>query len=234
MKKTIAITILVLFASLAMLFQPCMGLRSAQAQKANPKAAIDLPPPVFDGPMSLEKALLERRSVRAYKDEPLTLEDISQILWAAQGITETKRGLRTAPSARALYPLNLYLLVGKVDGLPVGLYRYQPQGHRLLKIHRDDKKAELHAAVGQAPIRGAAAVIVVTGMSDRGSVSRWIYLEGGHAAQNILLQAHSRKIGAVVMGGFRDEDVRKVLNVPESEQPIYIIPMGRMQDEKMP
>lgn len=233
MKKTTATTILVLFASLAMLFQPCMGLQSAQAQEADPKAAIDLPPPVFDGPMSLEKALLERRSVRAYKDEPLTLADISQILWAAQGITETKRGLRTAPSARAIYPLNLYLLVGKVDGLPVGLYRYQPQGHKILKVHESDKKAELHAAVGQIPIRGAAAVIVVTGMS-RVSNARWIYLEGGHAAQNILLQAHSRKIGAVVMGGFRDEDVRKVLNVTESEQPVYIIPMGRMQDEKMP
>jgi SagB-type dehydrogenase family enzyme len=233
MKKTTAITILALFASLAMLFQPCMGLRSAQAQEADPKATIDLPPPVFDGPMSLEKALLERRSVRVYKDEPLTLADISQILWAAQGITETKRGLRTAPSARALYPLNLYLLVGKVDGLPVGLYRYQPQGHKILKVHEGDKKAELHAAVGQAPIRGAAAVIVLTGMT-RASNERWIYLEGGHAAQNILLQAHSRKIGAVVMGGFRDEDVRKVLNVPESEQPVYIIPMGRKQDEKMP
>jgi SagB-type dehydrogenase family enzyme len=233
MKKTTVTTTLVLFASLAMLFQPCMGLRSAQAQEANPKAAIDLPPPVFDGPMSLEKALLERRSVRTYKDEPLTLADISQILWAAQGITEPKRGLRTAPSARALYPLNLYLLVGKVTGLPVGLYRYQPQGHKILKIHEGDKKAELHATVGQAPIRGAAAVIVVTGMS-RVSDVRWIYLEGGHAAQNILLQAHSRKIGAVVMGGFRDEDVRKVLNVRESEQPVYIIPMGRKQDEKMP
>jgi SagB-type dehydrogenase family enzyme len=233
MKKTIATTILVLLAFLAMLFQPCIGLRSARAQEANPKAAIDLPPPLFDGPMSLEKALLERRSVRAYKDEPLTLADISQILWAAQGITETKRGLRTAPSARALYPLNLYLLVGKVDGLPVGLYRYQPQGHKILQDDESDKKAELHAAVGQAPIRGAAAVIVLTGMS-RSSNARWIYLEGGHAAQNILLQAHSRKIGAVVVGGFRDEDVRKVLNVPESEQPVYIIPMGRMQDEKMP
>ncbi len=225
MKKTTA-TILVLFASLTMLFEPCMGIRSAQAQAADPKATIDLPPPVFDGPMSLEKALLERRSARAYKDEPLSLADISQILWAAQGITETKRGLRTTPSARALYPLNLYLLVGKVDGLPVGLYRYQPQGHKILKVHENDKKAELHAAVGQAPIRGAAAVIVLTGMT-HASNARWIYLEGGHAAQNILLQAHSRKIGAVVMGGFRDEDVRKVLNVPESEQPVYIIPMGR-------
>jgi nitroreductase len=108
----------------------------------------------------------------------------------------------------------------------VGLYRYQPQGHKILKVHESDKKAELHAAVGQAPIRGAAAVIVLTGMT-RASNASWIYLEGGHTTQNILLQAHSRKIGAVVMGGLRDEDVRKVLNVPESEQPVYIIPMGR-------
>ena len=182
MKKTTVITILLVFSVIALLVSSYTGLRSARAQETNPRAAINLPPPVFDGPMSLEKALLERRSVRAYKDEPLTLADISQILWAAQGITETKRGLRTAPSVRALYPLNLYLLVGKVDGLPVGLYRYQPQGHKILKVHESDKKAELHAAVGQAPIRGAAAVIVVTGMTDRASNARRIYLEGGHAA----------------------------------------------------
>jgi nitroreductase len=106
--------------------------------------------------------------------------------------------------------------------------------HAFFKVHEIDKEAELHAAVGQAPIRGAAAVIVVTGMIDRAANARWIYLEGGHAAQNILLQAHSREIGAVVMGGFKDEDVRQVLNVPEGEHPVNIIPMGRKQDEKMP
>ena len=83
-----------------------------------------------------------------------------------------------------------------------------------------DKKAELQTAVGQPPIRGAAAVIVVTGLTDCASNARLIFLEGNHAAQNILPKAHSRKIGAVIMGGFRDEDVRKVLSIPESEQPV--------------
>jgi SagB-type dehydrogenase family enzyme len=155
------------------------------------------------------------------------MADVSQILWAAQGITEPNRGLRTTPSARATYPLSAYLLVGKVNGLSVGMYKYQPQGHKISKVTNEDKKAELFTAVGQFPIKGAPIIVCLTGLSDRAANSRSLYLEGGHAAQNLLLQAQSMKLGALVMGGFKEEAVRKVLGIPESEQPIYIISVGK-------
>ena len=155
------------------------------------------------------------------------MADISQILWAAQGITEPKRGLRTAPSAKALYLLSTYLLVGNVTGLSVGMYKYQPQGHGIVKVSDEDKKANLYKAIGQAPIKNAPATLVFSGMSDRSPNPRWMYMEGGHAAQNVFLQAQSLKLGTVTMGGFKDEDVRKALNLSEKEQPIYIMPLGR-------
>jgi SagB-type dehydrogenase family enzyme len=210
----------------ALLALPLAGLEPSAARAQSP-AAVDLPRPLLDGTVSLEKALQERRSVRTFRDEPLELAEVGQLLWAAQGITEPPTGRRTAPSARALYPLNLYLLAGRVSGLVPGAYRYQPQGHRLARTHEGDKKAELYAAVGQASIRSAAAVAVLTGSTDRGVQARWIYLEGGHAAQNLLLQAQARGLGAVVAAGFKDEALRKVLDLPESEQPVYIIPLGR-------
>ena len=196
-------------------------------ERTSVKTVINLPQPAADGPVSIEKAMLERRSVRSFRDEPLTIADISQILWASQGITETKRGLRTAPSARALYLLHTYLLVGNVTGLSVGMYKYQPQGHKLVKVADGDKKADLFRAVGQAPIKNAPATLVFSGISDRSNNPRWMYLEGGHAAQNVFLQSQSLKLGTVTIGGFKDEDVRKALNLSEKEQPIYIMPLGR-------
>jgi len=107
------------------------------------------------------------------------------------------------------------------------MYKYQPQGHKIVKVANGDKKEDLFKAVGQIPIKNAPAAIVFSGMLDRSRNPRWIYLEGGHAAQNVYLQAQSLKIGTVTMAGFKDDDVRKALNLPEKEQPIYIMPIGR-------
>jgi SagB-type dehydrogenase family enzyme len=196
-------------------------------EKGSKMENIKLPTPKYDGFVSVEKALLERRSIRTYKDEPLTLSDVSQILWAAQGITDPKTGHRTAPSARALYLLELYLIPGNVTGLPMGLYQYQPEGHELVKIAEGDIKSKLFQGVGQAPIKNAPAVLVFCGMSERSTNPNWMYLEAGHAAQNVYLEAVSLKLGTVVMGGFKDEDVRKALNLSPKEQPIYIMPIGK-------
>ena len=203
------------------------GQHALAQDKGSKTEAVKLPLPRYNGDVSVEKALLERRSLRSYRDEPLTLPEISQILWAAQGITEPGRGLRTAPSARALYLLNVYLLSGNVTNLPIGMYKYQPRGHELIKISGGDKKAELFNAVGQAPIKNAPAVLVFSGMSERSTNLRWMYVEAGHAAQNVYLQAIPLKLGAVVIGGFKDEDVRRALNMSEKEQPIYIMPVGK-------
>jgi len=158
----------------------------------------------------------------------LSLAEISQILWAAQGITEPTKGLRTAPSAGAQYFLEIYVLPGNVTGLSTGMFKYHPQGHELVRIAEGDKKADLFKAVGQAPIKNAPVALVITGLSEKAQQRPTrMYLEGGHAAQNIYLQAVSLKLGTVVMGGFKEEEVRKALNLPEKEQPIYIMPVGK-------
>jgi SagB-type dehydrogenase family enzyme len=229
MKRYFSIPQLMLIFGLAilMLLPLCPKGQSLLAQENSKGEAVKLPPPRYDSEVSIEKALLERRSIRSFKEEPLTLNELSQILWAAQGITEPKKGLRTAPSARALFLIEVYVLPGNVTNLPMGTYKYQPQGHELIKIADGDKKAELFKAVGHAPIKNAPAVLVFSGLSEKTQRPTWMYLEAGHAAQNVYLQAVSLKLGAVVMGGFKDEDVRKVLNLSEKEQPLYIMPIGK-------
>ena len=219
---------LVLGLAILMLLPLCLMNPSALAQGKGSGETFKLPPPRYESEVSIEKALLERRSIRSYKEEPLTLNELSQILWAAQGITEPKKGLRTAPSPRAPSLLiEVYVLPGNVTNLPMGIYKYQPQGHDLIKIADGDKKAELFKAVGQASIKNAPAVLVFSGLSEKTQRPAWMYLEAGHAAQNVYLQAVSLKMGGVVIGGFKDEDVRKVLNLSEKEQPLYIMPIGK-------
>jgi SagB-type dehydrogenase family enzyme len=194
---------------------------------------IKLPQPVYDGKTSLEMAMKERRSVRQYKDLPITLSDLSQILWAAQGISGAG-GRRTAPSAGAQYPLVVHVVAGNVSELPAGTYLYKSQDHGLLKIEDGDMRTALgRAALGQSPIKNAAAVLVISALYERTTVKygergiRYAHMEAGHAAQNVLLQAVSLNLGAVVIGAFQDEQVRRVLHLPGKEQPLYILPLGR-------
>jgi len=191
------------------------------------EGSIKLPPPRLDGGVSVEKALLERRSVRSYKDEPLALAEISQLLWAAQGVTEPKRGLRTAPSARASYLLEVYVVAAEVTGLPAGMYRYRPRGHELARVSTGDIRADLFSAVGQPSVRNAPAALLIAGSTGKGTNPEWMYLEAGHAAQNVYLQAVSLELGTVVMAGFKPDAVKKELRLPEGEQPIYVMPVGR-------
>ena len=229
MKRYFSISNLMLIFGLAilMLLPLCLMDQSILAQEKRTGETVKLPSPRQDSEVSIEKALLERRSIRSYKEEPLTLNELSQILCAAQGITEPKKGLRTAPSARALFLVEVYVLPGNVTNLSTGAYKYQPQGHDLIKIADGDKKAELFKAVGQAPIKSAPVVLVFSGLSEKTQRPAWMYLEAGHAAQNVYLQAVSLKMGGVVMGGFKDVNVRKVLNLSEKEQPLYIMPIGK-------
>ena len=196
---------------------------------------MSLPEPRYDSDISIEQSLLQRRSIRSYTDEPLTLQELSQLLWAAQGITDP-RGFRTAPSAGALYPLELYVVVGNVEELPIGVYRYQPDKHQLYKTMSGDKRTELaELAIWQDFIAEGAAVIVFTAVyqrttrkyDDRGI--RYVHMEVGHAAQNLCLQATAMDLGTVPIGAFYDEEVAELLNLPENEQPLYIIPVGKRQ-----
>lgn len=194
---------------------------------------ISLPEPQYESGVSVEEALLNRRSVREYTGEPLTVQEVSQLVWAAQGITDP-RGLRTAPSAGALYPLELYVVVGDVEDLAVGVYKYRPQEHELEKVLEGDLRAELaEVALGQASVETAAIDIVVTAVYERTTVKygdrgiRYVYLEAGHPAQNLCLQATAMDLVIVTVGAFTDDQVKEVLNLPENEHPLYIIPIGR-------
>ena len=194
---------------------------------------IKLPAPRYKSSVSVEEALLKRRSVRDYKNEPLTLADVSQLLWSAQGITDP-RGLRTSPSAGALYPLEVYVVAGNVKDLPGGIYRYKPHKHELERVVAGDKRTELcNAALGQPCVRNAPAVIVFSAVYERVTVKygergiRYVHIEAGHAAQNAFLQAVSLNLGAVVIGAFHDEEVKKIIRAADREQPLYIMPVGK-------
>jgi SagB-type dehydrogenase family enzyme len=197
------------------------------------KNTMDLPAPRTDSAYSLERALSQRRSVRDFSRAALALTEVSQLLWAAQGVTGTG-GLRTAPSAGALYPLEVYLVVGNVQHVAAGVYTYEPLKHRLAQIAAQDKRVDLAgAAYDQDWLAECAALLVFTGVERRTTGKygergvRYLHMEAGHAAQNVLLQAVALGLGGAVVGAFDDDRVRRILSLPSGEQPLYLVPLGR-------
>ncbi len=192
---------------------------------------IKLPQPNRDGNVSVEKALSERRSVREYEDEPLTLAELSQLLWAAQGITDSD-GHRTAPSAGATYPLELYIVSGNVTGLPAGVYKYRPQEHELVQTMAGDVKSKMHRRENDTLIEGGAVIIVFAVVYERTTSKyeergiRYVHIDVGHAAQNIYLQAAAYGLGTVAVGSFDDDKIKQTLQLPDEEQVLYLMPVG--------
>ncbi|MFQ6136039.1 MAG: SagB/ThcOx family dehydrogenase [Candidatus Hydrothermarchaeales archaeon] len=187
---------------------------------------MKLPKPVPEGDKSLEEVLSERRSIRTFSGD-ITDEEISQLLWAAQGIT-SEDGLRATPSAGALYPLEIYVLT------ILGVFRYIPEKHELETIKELDARRDVaKAALKQMFISQAPLVIVITAVFERTMWKygqrgiRYVYIEVGHAAQNILLQCVSLGLKAVPVGAYKDEEVRKAIGAPPEHRPLYIIPIGR-------
>jgi len=202
---------------------------------AQDHSRIRLPEPRMDSDFSIEKAMLERRSVREYSDEALTLDQVAQLLWACQGVT-SDRGFRTAPSAGALYPLEVFAFVSNVDGLEPGIYRYvQGTGigeHYLDRLREGDSKIELaNAALGQDCIKDAALIIVIGAVVQRTALKygdradKYVLIEVGHAAQNICLQAQALELGVVTVGAMYDEKVKQVIG--SEADPKYILCVGR-------
>ncbi len=194
---------------------------------------ISLPASRRDSDFSLERALHMRRSVREFRQAALTQEEVSQLLWAAQGITGGD-GLRTAPSGGALYPLELYLVAADVGGLIPGIYRYVSDGHGLKLLLRGDRRREMaQAALGQDCVARAPVILVFAAVPERTTGKygtrglRYIHMEIGHAAQNVFLQATALGLGMVVVGAFDDETLRRRLGLPERETPLYLLPVGR-------
>lgn len=194
---------------------------------------IKLPQPRHTSAVSIEEALLGRKSVRDYKGVPLSLEDLSQLLWAAQGMNRPG-GYRTAPSAGALYPLEVYAAAGHVGGLAPGLYRYEPQRHEV-RLHRaGDRRADLRrAALDQSSVGAAPAVLVICAVYERTMRrygergGRYALMEAGHAAQNVHLQVVSLELGTVLIGAFRDDQVKRVLELETDVEPLYLMPVGK-------
>ncbi len=195
---------------------------------------VPLPEPDREGQVSVEAVLCDRKSVREYSAEPLTIAELSQLLWAAQGVTQP-RGRRTAPSAGATYPIELYVVAGAVQGLEPGLYKYRVGRHELAQRSGDDVRTPLAvAALGQDWIETAPAVIVIAGVIDRTAARygqravRYVHMEVGAVAENLYLQAAALGLGTVFVGAFSDTRVKGVLKLPEDEDPFAIMPVGRM------
>jgi SagB-type dehydrogenase family enzyme len=211
----------------AVLLVGACGAAEPTAGDAEPLAVADLPAPEVNGRYSLENVVERRRSVREYTESPLTIDELSQLLWATQGVT-SESGKRAAPSAGALYPLEVYV----VDS--AGVHHYVPGTHRLELLVAGDLRGDLSAAaVDQSAIAEAPAVFVIAGVTARTEVKygsraeRYVVLEAGHAAENLLLQAVALDLGAVPIGAFTDADVQRVLALPSDREPLYLIPVGR-------
>lgn len=176
--------------------------------------------------MSLEQSIAARRSRRVFLPKPLSLEQIGQLAWAAQG-QDAYSGYRTAPSAGATYPLELFVVTGD------GLFQYLPAKHSLEKLTGQDLRSALaSAAWGQEFIETAPLTLVFATQFSRTTKRygqrgvRYVYMESGHAAQNVHLQAEALGLGSVAVGAFDDTSVTKVLSLPDYLEPIYLVVVG--------
>ncbi len=199
------------------------------------KSLLLLPEPKTKGRLSLEETLASRRTHRAFQAKPLLLEELAQLLWAAQGITGAKGRFRAAPSAGALYPLDVYAVVGEtsVQGLEAGVYHYLPSRHGLEQISSADLRKEVaRACLEQMWMAGAPVSLVLTAEYRRiegkyGSMGRrYAVMEVGHAGQNIFLQAEALGLGAGIVGALDDDGLAKALHLPRAHEPLIVMPVG--------
>jgi len=201
---------------------------SLSSLAAEPDSLRLLPKPQKTGKVSIEETLSRRRSVRSFKSQALTESEIGQLLYTAQGISEDGRGLRTAPSAGATYPLEVYLVTAE------GIFHYLPERHALeLKKAGDFRESLAEACLDQNSIRTAPASIVFSAVFERTTRryqqrgERYVHIEVGHAAQNVHLQAVALGLASVPVGAFSDNAVAKVVDVNQNEQVLYLVPVGK-------
>jgi SagB-type dehydrogenase family enzyme len=207
-------------------------VESEAALKAANPDEVALPLPGETGPLSVEEAIWRRRSIRAFKDSPVLLTELSQLLWAAQGITGGDGFKRAAPSAGAKYPLEIFVVVGRVDDLMAGVYRYVPSTHSLSVVRRGDFRGPLcDDALSQEWVEEAALDIVITGVYERTMEKygergiRYVHMEVGAVAENVYLQAESLGLGTTFVGAFSDDGVKRIL-LADDEEPLGIMPVG--------
>ncbi len=211
-------------------------MESEKKQVESPEN-INLPPPSFSGEMSVEESLKLRRSVRSYSDRSLSLEDVSQVLWSAYGVSDSESfriKLRTAPSAGATYPLELYLMVGNVEGLSPGIYKYHPESHSLsLHIAGDLRKEVAEACLGQKMLHEAPATIIykvvysrITPRYGQRGSDRYVCMDIGHSAQNVYLQTTAMGMATCAIGAFDDDKLTRIIKPQGEEEVLYLMPFG--------
>ena len=207
----------------------------AEPPQGKGRSDLPLPKPRLDGGLPLVQAMKKRRSERDFTSQPLTQAQVSQLLWSAQGTTDESIGLRTAPSAGALYPLDIYLVVGEggVEGLGAGIYLYNPHQHSTRLLATGDFRERLaKACLRQMFIAQAPLCLVITAeyrritedYGDRGM--RYAHFEVGHVGQNIYLQAVALGLGTVAVGAFYEHAVSEALHLPDQHKPLYVMPVG--------
>ncbi len=227
---------LALMAGVGALLVLRAGAGQAQVDREQPAQAVrvlpvlELPEPRTSSSVSLEESLELRRSVREFAEQPLALADLGQLLWAAQG--QRDGGGRTAPSAGGLFPLELYVAHAE------GVYHYRPDGHEVaLTSDRDVRTPLAEAGLDQRALHNAPVVVVIAGVEARMAekygdrAEQYVLIEAGHAAQNLLLQAAVLGLGAVPTGAFDDSGVHRLLGLPGETEPLYLIPVGHLEEE---
>ena len=199
----------------------------------NNNLLINLPKPSLKGEISFEEAVLKRRSVRSYSDEPLKIEEVSQLLWASQGITDFDYNFRTTPSAGALYPLSIYIVVENVENLDSGIYKYLPESHSVEKIKEGNFRNDIYEnSLKQSSIKESSLIIIIcadyqiTRNKYKEHAEKYVHMESGHVGQNIYLQSVSLNLGVVAVGAFDNQEIKNIIN--SKEVPIYIFPIGKI------
>lgn len=201
----------------------------------NGHASISLPKPSSDGKVSVEKAIKQRRTIRDFQERTLSLNHLAQLLWSAQGITDLTKGRRAAPSGGALYPLDIYILIGEngVEKMEAGIYHYLPKEHSMSMILKGDRRWEISSASSSQVWMAKAPVIIIitaeyrriTGKYGERGI-RYALIEVGHVGQNVFLQAEALGLGAGIVGAFNDSEVSKVAGLPAEHEPLLMMPVG--------
>lgn len=215
-----------------------LAILIAKDLTATGKTKIRLPQSRYKGDISVEEAIFKRRSIRSYKDSPLSLEEVSQLLWSAGGktIDGITGATRAYPSAGGIYPLEIYLVVGNVSGVSPGIYHYSWHDHSLNLKREGDFRRELTGVCwGQRMVLEAPASLVFTAIYSRTTQrygkrgqTRYVPMDVGGAGQNVHLQAESLDLGTVIIGAFSDTAVKEILEL-KAEEPLYIMPVGRLR-----
>ena len=202
--------------------------------RANGAARTSLPAPTLKGATSLEETLTQRRSLRAFAPDPISLAHVGQLAWSAQGVTEAATGYRTAPSAGGTLPIEVDLVVHGVPDLEDGVYRYEPGAHALRRrLAGDRRQAVADATLNQGFVADAPVILALSSVAARTSpkfgafTERLIDMEVGHVGQNVSLQAVALGLATVVVAGFREAELAAALELAEGERPIYLMPVGR-------